>query len=176
MTMPRTTLPRTTLPRTVAALTLATAVALGSGCSADNEGATPPATPANSADDGADGGPQALPDACSLLTLEETSAYAGLTFTRAEQGEPDANTASCTWENDADLGFVQIVVQRGIVPLADTRAVMEGAQDVDGLGEDAFIDATDTVWFSVGDWIISVGDYQIDGDIVGLAKLAFDRL
>ncbi|MFI5930921.1 DUF3558 family protein [Actinoplanes sp. NPDC051494] len=116
----------------------AVALAVLSGCGSTVSPAAPPAaTPsANSGlgDSVKDAGD--LPDPCTLLSDAEVTSLTGrdITQTDVDGAEADSTTRFCQWQQSGG----QLAVFLSRTTEADFDTVIEGAEPVDGVGEDAF--------------------------------------
>ncbi len=128
-------------------------------------------------DDTSSNGDRAL-DRCSLVTPDEAAQWIGAPVTAAPaegiDGNPDPVT--CMYEGSSAMVLVQ--VYDGEIYFAEPGSPSRVGEDVEGLGEDAFI-GDGSVRFLQNGWSASVGQISglVDDDsLLAMAHLMSSRL
>lgn len=117
-------------------------------------------------------------DRCSLMTVEEASGWLGDPVSAAPSEGPDGNPSPVTCRYDGADANVLVQVRDGAVFFAEPGSDTRTGEDVEGLGEDAFMDS-DSIEVLQNDWSVSIGLISgliEDGALVEMASIVSDRL
>ncbi|MGB8362233.1 MAG: hypothetical protein WCE80_12625 [Acidimicrobiia bacterium] len=117
-------------------------------------------------------------DRCSLITVDEAGQWLGAPVTAAPAEGIDGNPDPVTCLYEGSNAMVLVQVYEGEEFFAEPGSSSRVGEDVEGLGEDAFMD-NDSVKFLQDGWAASVS--QISGlvatdSLLGMAHLMSSRL
>lgn len=117
-------------------------------------------------------------DRCSLMTVEEAAEWLGdpVSAAPSEGFDGDPNPVTCRY--DGANATVLVQVRDGAVFFSEPGSDARTGEDVEGLGEDAFMDA-DSIEFLQNDWSVSIGlisGLPEDGALLEIAPIISDRL
>lgn len=112
-------------------------------------------------------------DRCSLITADEAGQWIGAPVTAAPAEGIDGNPDPVTCLYEGSTAKVLVQVYDGEVYFAEPGSPSRVGEDVEGLGEDAFI-GDGSVRFLQNGWSASVG--QISGPVDDDSLLAMARL
>ncbi|MCO8273241.1 DUF3558 family protein [Actinoplanes sp. TRM 88003] len=138
------------MKKSLVALAALVAVSLTTGCSLlESATAAPTSSPTAKATAKATAQPTAdtgtgsvkdegdIPDPCTLLSKAEVTSLTGRKITQIDEdgAEPGEATRFCQWQQDGG----QLAIFLGRTTPADFEVVVDEAEPVDGIGEDAFL-------------------------------------
>lgn len=117
-------------------------------------------------------------DRCSLMTAEEAARWLGEPVVAApsEGFDGEVNPVTCLYEGANATVLLQ--VRDGSVFFAEPGSESRTGEDVDGLGEDAFVDS-ESVEVLQNDWSVAIGQIigRVDQDaLVEMARIVSSRL
>lgn len=116
-------------------------------------------------------------DRCSLITTQEAAAWLGEPVTASpSESLGEVSPVTCLYEGANATVLVQ--VRDGSVYFAEPGSQSRTGEDVEGIGEDAFIDS-DGIEILQNDWSVSIG--RITGVVeeealLEMARVVSDRL
>lgn len=129
-------------------------------------------------DSGSLGGDGRELDRCSLITTEEAAEWLGEPVTAAPTEDFDGNPDPVTCLYEGAEATVLLQVRDGAVYFAEPGSDSRTGEDVEGIGEDAFIDS-DSIEVLQNDWSVAIGQISgvpEPGALVEMARLVADRL
>jgi hypothetical protein len=117
-------------------------------------------------------------DRCSLMTAEEAAQWLGDPVTAAPSEDLDGDPDPVTCYYQGANASVLLQVRDGAVYFAEPGSASRIGDDVEGIGEDAFMDS-DSIEVLQNDWSVAIG--LISGVIpedalVGMAEIVSGRL
>lgn len=117
-------------------------------------------------------------DRCSLMTVEEAAQWLGDPVTAAPSEDFDGNPDPVTCFYEGANASVLLQVRDGAVYFAEPGSASRTGEDVDGIGEDAFMDS-DSIEVLQNDWSVAIGlitGLLPDDALVGMAEIVSGRL
>jgi hypothetical protein len=117
-------------------------------------------------------------DRCSLMTVEEAAQWLGDPVTAAPSEDLDGSPSPVTCLYEGANASVLLQVRDGAVYFAEPGSASRTGEDVDGIGEDAFMDS-DSIEVLQNDWSVAIGlitGLVEDDALLGMAEIVSDRL
>ena len=117
-------------------------------------------------------------DRCSLMTVEEAAQWLGDPVTAAPSEDLDGGPSPVTCLYEGANASVLLQVRDGAVYFAEPGSASRTGEDVEGIGEDAFMDS-DSIEVLQNDWSVAIGlitGLIEDDALVGMAEIVSDRL